>query len=1106
MKNLSKLSLYFLTAALVSCNSKPSDKNETEGLFTKLSSDQTGVTFQNNLTFTDSLNVFYDQYFFNGGGVSAGDINNDGLTDLFFTSNQNGCKLYINKGKMKFEDATEKLGINTTGWCSGTTMADINNDGFLDIYVCRSANKLPSQINTSQLQNYLFINNKNGSFTESAAKWGLTNREYSSQATFFDMDNDGDLDFYLANHPFNWAIKLDKQYSKTDGYEEISTHRLFENLGQSFKDITKEAGVACFGFGLSCTAADINGDGFQDLYVANDYDYPDFVYLNTGKKSFIDQNRTLFKHTSLFSMGNDLNDINNDGWTDVLTADMLNPDNLRKKTMMGPDNIDKYEMKIRNGYGEQQMHNTLQINLQGKAFMDVAHLAGVAETDWSWAALMADLDNDGLKDIYFSNGYYKDYNDMDFMQYRARELQIQQQKTGDPMAGFKGLFLRLSKDMPSTKLSNYSFRQIGDLKFENTSKLWGLDEPTFSNGTIYADLDNDGDLDLVVNNISQEASVYENHATEMGKRWLSIKFKGSRNNIFGLGCKVKVITSNGNQYQELTLSRGYQSSVEPVLHFGMNTLEKAEEIWVCWPGGKVQKLKQTDANQTITFSEPNATLDFNAAEWYAPLHQPYFTEIKSDINFNHSENNGFNDFKNEFLIPQKYSTPGPRISVADVNRDGNEDFFVTNAAGSSGSRLFINQNGSFKESSVQPWKSLKGEPSSCLFFDADKDNDQDLFITCGSNEFAANDPNYADHLYINDGKGNFSEKTNAIPNLNSPKGAAAAADFDNDGDFDLFLGGAVVPGKYPMASPSFLLTNNGGVFSNATEAFFGKDYTPGIVNTAVVADFNGDKKPDIAMAGDWMMVTILKNTGKGFEKNTVAGSSGWWNCLEVADINDDGKPDLLGGNRGLNNVIKAYAGKPASVWAGDFDDNGSFDAIGSYFIGDVSYPWHSYDELASQMPKWVRSSMPRYADYAAKTTEQLLGEKASNAMKLEAETFSSAIFINSGNGFNMHAMPTLAQASSINAFLSADVNNDSKPDIIAAGNSHRPKPEHGNNDAFYGLVMLAKENDEFNAELFPQSGLYLPGDITAMAWVKTGAERKLIAANQNGKIQLYKLK
>jgi enediyne biosynthesis protein E4 len=1099
---------------LAACSGKPKNEADlTKPLFETLTPEQTGIQFSNNLTFSDSVHIFLDQYLFNGGGVAAGDINGDGLCDVLLTANQTGAKLYLNKGNFKFEDVTEKAGIRTAGWLTGATMTDVNNDGKLDIFICRSGNQLPANLDAAKLQNYLFINKGDGTFEERATEYGLTGREYSSHGTFFDMDNDGDLDLYVANHPFNWAINMDKPFNRLENYNDTFTDRLYENTGNGFKDITHKAGIACYSFGLAVTAGDLNLDGFTDLYICNDYDYPDFVWINNGNGTFTDRREEMFRHTSFYSMGADIADMNHDGLPDVITLDMLPPDNYRKKTQVGPLNWDRYSMRVRNGYGEQFMRNTLQLNSGRNTFNDHAFLWGMAETDWSWSPLAADFNNDGFNDLYVSNGYYRDYNDLDYVNYKAemfRRLNI------DTYKGFKeGYFLKFANEMPAKPLRNFMFSSNGAQGFNDVSAIYGLDHSGYSGAAAYADLDNDGDLDLIVNNLGEPVSVYRNTTRQVltSHNWLRLQFHGVNGNKLGIGCKVLAETPSNKTYYELTLSHGYQSSSEPILHIGLGNTSALQKLTVIWPGGKMQVLEFVEGGQELILNEKDALLDAGDQQaFFRPKKELNIEEItaKTGVNFLHTEDPRFIDFKNEPLIPRKQSRRGPALAVGDVNGDKLEDFFIGNGGGSKGGSLYIqNASGTFTEK-PGPWKrSNSSEQTGAVLFDADGDGDLDLYVCSGSNEYPEGSEQYLDHLYINDGKGNFSEPTGLIPALRSPKNCVAAADIDGDGDMDLFIGGAVIPDRYPLPSASYILRNDNGKFTEATQALAPGIEKAGIVTDAAFADLNADKKPDLIVCGEWMPVMVWENGGGKLSDQSqqygVSGSGGWWNCISLGDLDGDGDIDVVLGNQGMNSQVRPEPGQPASIAAADFDNNGRLDAVCSYYIQGQQTHWHPYDELTAQMVGFMRKRFIKYADFAAHNAEALFGDQYRSAYKRQAETFRNAILWNEKGRFRMEALPFEAQAGCVNGIILSDVNGDGKTDILLNGNNYGNKAEWGKDDALNGLVLLNQGAGKWNILNEARSGYYTPGNTRRSRLIQTARGPVALVSRSDGVLSLMQL-
>jgi len=1107
MKFLNKLKCFFvflLSIVLVfGCGKKgkkeESNLTEENAGFEILDATYTGINFINNLQQTEEQNVFDDIYYFNGSGVAVGDINNDNLPDVFFGANQTSCKLYINKGDFKFEDVTAKAGLNTKGWATGVAMVDINNDGWLDIYVSRTS----PYVEDENRKNLLFINNKNGTFTEAAGAYGLDNKGFSTHASFFDADNDGDIDMYLANRPLQYNGIYKENYEKFRFKDELGTHRMFLNNGNNkFEDVSEKSGVLCNGFGLSANLADINMDGLTDIYVCNDFIYPDFMYFNKGNGIFEDVAKTKIKHTSLSSMGSDLADINNDGLIDIFTVDMLAETNERKKINMNEDDYDKYQHIYGNGYGHQLMRNNLQLNVAGKQFVDIAFMAGVAETDWSWAPLFADFDNDGNKDLFVSNGYFKDYNNLDFIKFRGENS-----VSND---GKQSSILNLLAIMPETKLQNYVFKNNGDLTFTKKSDQWGIVNKTYTQGAAYADFDNDGDLDLVLNNLGEHPTIYKNK--QKGNNYLKINFKGKESNSFGIGCKVWVNVNGVRQYYEHYTTRGFQSTVAPGVHIGLGTSAVADEVMIWWPSGKTQKIDKIKANTTFLADETNASK--TSFEFPKPQNEQNKIVVETAIaglNIVHKESD-FSDFRSEPLLPHMLSRFGPTLAVADVNKDGLDDILIGGGARVQTSVLMIQKaNGSFLASPTQPWsKNINCEHVASAFFDKDGDGDLDLILVSGGNEFHEMGEHYQTDIYENDGKGNYSLAINALPQIKTPCLSVAVADIDGDNDLDIFIGGAVVPRAYPEPTGSFLLINNGkGIFTDKTAQWNKALIAPGIVNEAVFADMNNDNRPDLIITGYWMNISVYFNTGNTFEDQTdkigLNKSAGWWNALRIADIDGDGDKDIIAGNEGLNNLMRVSPEKPAFLVRGDMNKNNMLDAFCFYTLNGIQVPLHSYDEARQQLPDLIQKKYPKVAMYAAATKDNMFtSDQLVNSIQYNLYEFSSGVFVNNNGKFEFKPFPKEAQVSNINDILVSDLNMDGRPDLILVGNSDAPRISLGRNDASNGLVLI-NEKGNFVPYGFEKTGFYAPYNAQRIAFVKTQNSYFWLVANNSYKLQTFQI-
>jgi len=1038
-------------------------------------------------------------YLYNGGGVAVGDINNDGLPDIYFTGNLVASHLYLNKGNWEFEEIAEEAGVAAAGlWNTGVTMADINGDGFLDIYVCRSA-----AVNPMNRRNLLFMNNGNLTFTELAGSAGLADPGYATQAAFFDYDRDGDLDMYLLNHSIQEYAGFNTLTPKLkDRHNRDYGDKLFRNDTIFFTDQTRAAGIKTnvLGFGLGLGISDVNNDGWPDVYISNDYNEEDYLYINNQDGTFSDQLAEYIEHVPLSSMGSDIADFNNDGYFDIMTLDMLPEGNYRQKVMFGPDNYDKYQRLISSGFYYQSMRNMLQLNNQGLGFSEIGQMSGVSATDWSWASLFADFDNDGHKDLFITNGYRRDYTNMDFMNFMVSET-LRQNAGGEALATMETL-----EKMPAILLPNYMYQNQGDLTFKNKTAEWGLDQPSLSNGAAYADLDNDGDLDLIVNNINEPAFIYRNNSRQLNKNnYLKVVLNGAGTNTKGIGAKV-VLYCGKNQYaQEVMPTRGFQSAVDHVLLFGLGTNAQIDRIEILWPNGQTQELPSLDANQTITIDQKEASGSDTIAN--TALQPTMFIEVAVDI-FTHQEN-PYIDFKRQQLLPHKLSTIGPRIAVADINGDGREDIYIGSGKGVAGQFLMQGKSGDFKK----VWETEKEfEDIGVLFFDADQDGDQDLYVVSGGADFQAEDPGLQDRLYMNLGNGEFQRNMSALPTIHTSGSSVAAADYDGDGDLDLFVGGRLVPGAYPTSPRSYLLENDGkGNFLDVTEQVNAELLYPGMVTDVIWSDFNGDESPDLILVGEWMPVRIFQNThGKLSEVTDVAGTAartGWWNRIAPADLDDDGDLDYVLGNFGWNSQIKASLDEPVSLYSKDFDNNGQLDPILCYYLDGESYPAFSKDDMENQIPL-IKKKYVNYSDYAdKKITDIFNAEELQSAMVLKATEFSTGYLENLGDGsFKFHAFPKEAQLSPTYGLFIDDVDGDGIKDVILGGNFFGTRVKFGRYDANFGTLLKGNGQGGFEPVPGISSGLRIKGEVRDIVAVKTGnGERLLLWARNNDGVVVYKL-
>jgi hypothetical protein len=1059
-------------------------------LFTSLSFQETGLTFANVLKGEDQMPISHYVNYFNGGGVAIGDLDNDGLPEVYLTGNSVPNKLFKNLGNMRFLDVSKKANVESAdGWCTGVTMADVNADGFLDIYVCRSYNQDPAL-----RKNELFINQQDGTFSEEAEQYGLADAGNGTQATFFDMDNDGDLDCYLANHPTNNPAASADRYPLFRSPSLEESDQLFRNEGNgTFTNITEEAGVLNWAFTLGVVAVDLNRDGLQDIYVANDHAEPDFIYENNGDGTFTDIGQQALRHMSNFSMGVDAADINNDGYPDVMVLDMMGDDNYRQKTNMASMSPETFWEYVDEGYHYQYMRNVLHLNNGNGTFSEIGQYSGVDKTDWSWAALFADFDNDGQRDLFVSNGYKLDYRNKDFL-HDVEEVLAEHDAHGEELPPEQMYAM-----IPQTPLKNYLFMNQGDMKFQNRSFEAGIAIPSFSNGAAYGDLDNDGDLDLVVNNLIDAPFLFQNNTNDASD-YLRIKLEGPANNPQGLGAKVTVRTTE-EQFADHTLTRGFQSSVDPVMHFGLGEAGVAH-IQITWPDGKWQEIGPVDANQLVTLSYSNA--DIQDIEHQSPA--PLFVAATQTfgIKFKHFENE-YDDYEKEVLLPHQMSRFGPALAVGDVNGDGMDDFYIGGAFGQAGVLNVQQEHPSFTFSQTLDDGKFY-EDLGAAFFDADGDGDQDLYVVSGGSEYEPGSNRYQDRLYLNtDGK---LKRSDAIPAMTASGSCVVPGDYDGDGDLDLFVGGRVLPGKYPSPAASTILQNNGGQFTNVTHEVAPLLQNLGMVTSAVWTDFNSDGKQDLIVVGEWMPITFLKNNGHSFadvsKEINLGPNVGWWNRIHKADLDNDGKEDLVVGNLGLNYKYLASPEEPTHIYAYDFDRSGSLDIVLGYYNDGTCYPVRGRQCSSEQMPN-IKEKFPTYHAFGQATLEDIYGTDLKDAIHYAADNFASVVLMNTGSGFSMKSLPAPAQLSPVTGIVSRDVNNDGAIDLVLSGNLYVSEVETGRADAGIGVVLLGDGKGNWDHVPVVESGYYTPGDVKDIRLIELSDGGYAIAvANNDGMLQIIR--
>ena len=1060
-------------------------QENTNTVFTELSPEKTNVTFANNLTEDEKNNIIQYLYYYNGGGVAAGDVNNDGLPDLYFTSNQGQNKLYINKGKMQFEEVTEKAAVGGKGnWSTGVTMADVNADGYLDIYVCNVGN-----YKGFTGRNELFINNKNGTFTEQAVAFNLAFQGLATQAAFFDYDNDGDLDCYLLNHSTHDAgRKYDASFRQTSNT--VAGDKLMRNDDNLFTDVSAEAGILSskIGYGLGIAISDVNQDGCMDIYVSNDFQENDYLYYNQCNGTFREASTASFGHQSKFSMGSDIADFNNDALPDLVTLDMKPEDEKTQKQSDGASNYEKFVQRLGDGFHYQYPRNNLHLNrgsLFGRAamFSEIGQLTGIDATDWSWSALFSDLDNDGLKDLFISNGILRRPNDLNYLKFQSSDI-IQQNATD----------LDIAKQMPDGKVSNYCYQNKGNLAFENVTKSWGLEHVGISNGTAYADLDGDGDMEIITNNLNETAKIYNNNSTN---NYLKVKLKGENLNTFGIGAKIYVQHEGKVYYQEQSPTRGFQSSSDYYLNFGLKGITTIDSVTVVWNNGIYETKTQVSTNQTTIFNQ-NEAENFFIYTAQKPVNPVFLDATKEIGNVIYHEENQFSDFSVQRLLTHALSTEGPALAIGDVDDDGMEDVFI---GGSKGNPARLHnlrfRDGKYFFATQRQVFDVETEDVDATFFDADNDGDLDLFVVTGGNEWEQGAEVLTDRLYINDGKGNFSKSKNPIYS-NGNGSCVRANDVDNDGDLDLFIGNQVISGQYGIAPSSTLLINNGkGAFMPLKSAEFQE---VGMVTDAVWVDVDKDKRDDLVVVGDYMAITIYYNKKSGFQAVEIPNSSGLWNTIKAADLDNDGDLDFVVGNHGLNSDLTASVEKPLTMHVGDFDDNGSLDQILSYFNGEMSYPFASQDELISQLPH-LRKKYTKYDKYAESQVNDIFTDaEFSKSKQLIVNELRTVWVENINREFVIHTLPIEAQFAPTQSILIQDFDGDGNQDIVLGGNFFTAVPKIGRYDASYGNYLQGDGKGNFKDIEPRKSGWTISGEVRDMKMITIGDNSAVIVARNNANV------
>ncbi|MDF9801138.1 hypothetical protein OKW21_006401 [Catalinimonas alkaloidigena] len=1083
--------------------SKPTaPENNGQTYFRLLEAGSTGVDFINQVEDQEDFNILTYRNFYNGGGVAIGDINNDSLPDLYFTANLTGNKLYLNKGNMTFEDVTEQAGVaGTKAWSTGVTMADVNGDGWLDIYVSNSGD-----IAGDNKENELFINHGDLSFSEQAEEYGLNNQGYSTQAAFFDYDLDGDLDCYLLNNSFKDPSKIDLFKSMRDEPDEMGGDKLYRNDGNKFTDITLQANIysSAIGFGLGAVIGDINQDMYPDIYISNDFWERDYLYINQGDGSFSEELIDRIDFCSISSMGGDMADINNDGHPEIFTTDMLAGDNYRLKAMSAFDPYHLENMKYRANYHYQIGQNCLHLNDGKGDFQEIGMLSDVAATDWSWGALIFDFENDGHKDLFVSNGLQRDLMYMDFRDFLSDNgvyRKIAQKEKVD--------YSNMITQMPSNPIRNFAFSNTGRLGFEDNTVQLGLAQPSFSNGAAYGDLDNDGDQDLVINNVNMPVFIYQNEAEKTQHHYLKIKFKGYANNPFGIGAQVKISIKENIQVLQNFNTRGFESSIEPYLLFGLGEESSIDQLEVIWPDKRKQLLKNIAADQTLTLDHEEASSTAVPVSTARNVPAPLLTEVSDQLvqgDSRHQENR-YNDFDHEILLWRMLSTEGPRIVKGDVNGDKLEDFVLLGAKDDE-DKLFTQRNdGSFKRTPSEGLKIAGSFESSCgAFLDVDQDGDQDLMLGAGGNEYLEGGQHFILRYFENDGQGKLKPSNRNVPRLVGNFSCLEAADFNGDGSMDMFLGGRCVPGNYGLPPRSYLMVNKGGNWVDETpEALSGI----GMVTDASWVDIDGDQDKDLIVVGEWMGIHIFNNEdGKLVNSTEIKNSQGWWNRIEAADLDKDGDMDFVLGNWGLNSKLQASPEKPLSLYVNDFDRNNKSEFILSWYapLDDQAYPFAPKGELTKQLPQ-LRKQILKYEDYARQTYETLFPlQLRQQSLTYKASYLESAILWNEGGNFSLTALPVEAQVAPVFAIAVEDFNEDGYPDIWLGGNFYALKPQVGRHDASRGTLLLGRGSGKFEALSPAASGTYVEGEVRDAVMIESKQSKVMLVSRNNENIVVFQKK
>lgn len=1076
-------------------------------LFQKVSSSVTGVDFTNKLQFSDEFNIYTYRNFYNGAGVGLGDFNNDGLIDIYFSANQLPNKLFLNKGNFTFEDVTEKAGVaGSKSWSTGVSLADVNGDGWLDIYVCNSGD-----VKGDDKENELFINNGDLTFTERAREYGVADKGFTTHAVFFDYDRDDDLDLYILNNSYQAIGSFNLMKNERPNRDLLGGDKLMRNDGTHFTDVSEYAGIygSVIGFGLGATVGDINKDGWQDIYVSNDFFERDYLYINNQNGTFKECLTSQMKSISGASMGADLADINNDGWADIFVTEMLPESNERIKTITTFENWDRYQYSVSNDYYHQFTRNMLQLNNGNNSFSEVGRLTGMEATDWSWGALMFDMDNDGWKDVFVANGIYQDLTNQDYLQYVSNEEVVRSIVTNNQVD-----YKKLVELIPSNPVPDYAFQNQGNLKFVNKAIEWGIGEPNFSNGSAYGDLDNDGDLDLVINHVNEPASVIRNESNVVHpeNKYLKFLLKGSNHNSNALGTKITIRHGKSEFYLEQMPNRGFESSIDPRPNIGVGKIDTVDQIMVQWPDGKTTIMENVVTNQTLALDQ-NDAIEMVMQASTLQVDIPLEKLVISPIEYKHQENS-FVDFDRDKLLYHMLSAEGPRISKGDINGDGLEDVYIGGAKDIAGSMFLQLPNGTFKSINQKLLEADKlSEDIASVFFDADNDRDLDLYVCSGSSEFTNVSNALADRLYFNDGDGNFIKSSQILPTASFENTSTVqAGDYDQDGDLDLFVGVRGQSLTYGLPTNGYILNNDGkGVFKDVSSSVAPELHKIGLITDASWADIDGDSDLDLLVIGEFMSITVFVNEEHNLiNKTETSGlqlTNGWWNRIKSADLDHDGDIDFVVANHGLNSRFRASSDKPIRMFVNDFDKNGTTEQILCTFNGDKSYPMLLRHDLMAQLPS-LKKKYLKYENYKDQTIEDIFTkQELKDAVRLEAFELGTGILLNNGVGqFIFKQLPVEAQFSTMHAIEVADFDQDNHVDILLGGNMYRVKPEAGRYDASYGVFLKGDGKGEFKTLSPMESGFVIDGEVRDFMTLHLQGKSLLMVARNNDTILFFKKK